>query len=213
VLSLRRASSQSELMQELPASPSDGIFQEADSASASSAPQLLVDVADTFNYAAWQNAVPLLRCIAIDNTQGHELSAITLELRVSNGFARDKRWTIDRVNAGAQLTLNNLDLEIDPKYLDSLDEAERTVLTFQLLHKGKLVHEYAHTIRVLARDEWGGMSTMGDLLPAFVMPNEPALAALLRSAATVLNQHGHPTALDGYKSGDPNRAYLLAASL
>ena len=54
---------------------------------------------------------------------------------------------------------------------------------------------------------------MGELLPAFVTPNDPALAALLRSVATLLGQHGHPTALDGYQSGDPNRAYLLAAAL
>ncbi len=54
---------------------------------------------------------------------------------------------------------------------------------------------------------------MGELLPAFVTPNDRALSPLLKSAATVLGQHGHLTALNGYQSGDPNRAYLLAAAL
>jgi hypothetical protein len=82
-----------------------------------------------------------------------------------------------------------------------------------LLQKGNQLHASKHVLRVLARDEWGGMSTMGELLPAFVTPNAPALAKLLRSAAALLSQHGHSTALDGYQTGDPNRAYLLAASL
>ncbi|MBX3426900.1 MAG: DUF3320 domain-containing protein [Pirellulales bacterium] len=178
-----------------------------------SSPQLVIDAADSFNYAAWQNAVPLLRRVTIDNSGGAELSSLVVELKASPAFARDRRWMVDRIGAGETLTLKDVDLEIDPAYLDGLDEAERGVLTLRLLHKGEALHETTHVLRVLARDEWGGMSSMGELLPAFVTPNDPALAALLRSAATLLGQHGHPTALDGYQSGDPNRAYLLAASL
>ena len=185
----------------------------ADSSANQSVPQLVVQAADAFNYAAWQNAVPLLHSVVIDNTNGHELSSLIVELKATPGFAREKRWTVDRVGAGEKLTLKEVDLDIDPAYLERLDEAERGVLTFQLLHKGDIVHETSHVLRVLARDEWGGMSTMGELLPAFVTPNDPALASLLRSAATLLGQHGHSTALDGYQSGDPNRAYLLTASL
>ena len=38
-------------------------------------PQLVVEGADTFNYAAWQNAVPLLRSVTIENKQGKEPDA------------------------------------------------------------------------------------------------------------------------------------------
>ncbi len=54
---------------------------------------------------------------------------------------------------------------------------------------------------------------MGQLLPAFVMPNDPAVVQLLRSAAEKLAAHGHSSALDGYQSNDPNRAYMLTASI
>ena len=178
-----------------------------------SVPQLVVEAANSFNYAAWQNAVPLLRSLTIDNTNGPAFSSLTVELKASPGFARTKRWLIDRIGAGERLTLKEIDLDIDPEYLDGLDEAERGVLAFSLLHNGKPLHETSHTIRVLARDEWGGMSGMGELLPAFVTPNDPALAVILKSAAQVLEKHGHSTALDGYQSRDPNRAYLLAAAL
>lgn len=192
-----------------PSGPDD----DSESSAEPSVPLLIIDAAASFNYAAWQNAVPLLRRVTIDNTAGPELSSLTVELKTSPGFARDKRWTIDRVGAGETLPLRDVDLSIDPEYLESLDEAERGVLTFRLLHQDRALHEIEHTVRVLARDEWGGVSTMAELLPAFVTPNDPALAPVLRSAATLLGQHGHATALDGYQSGDPNRVYMLAASL
>jgi very-short-patch-repair endonuclease len=176
-------------------------------------PKLAIDVADSFNYAAWQSAVPLLRSVVIDNTNGPELSALTVEMTASFGFARPKRWLVDRVNAGTTLKLQDVDVDIDPTYLDGLDEAERGILTFRLLLRDTAIHESKREVRVLARDEWGGMSSMGELLPAYVTPNDPALAPLLKSAAGVLGESSHSTALDGYQTNDPSRAYLLAAAL
>ena len=178
-----------------------------------SVPHLLVEATDSFNYAAWQNAVPLLRRVTIDNSGGSELSSLVVEVKASPGFAREKRWAIDRVGAGELLTLREIDLEIDPAYLDGLDEAVRGVLTFRITQQGNPLHELNHLLKVLARDEWGGMSGMANLLPAFVTPNDPALAVILKSAGNILEQHGHSTALDGYQSRDPNRAYLLASAI
>ncbi len=176
-------------------------------------PQLVVEGADTFNYAAWQNAVPLLRSVTIENKQGQELSSLTVELSASPSFARDKRWIVDRIGAGEIFSLRDIEIDVAPDYLDRLDEAVRGVLTLRLMHQGNAICEAKHPLRVLARDEWGGMPTMAELLPAFVTPNDPSLAPLLKSAAAILKEHGKPTGLDGYQSGDPNRAYLLASSL
>lgn len=176
-------------------------------------PRLSVEVAETFNYAAWQNAVPLLRAVRIENPGGLPLSKLVVEMTAAPEFARHRRWMIDRIGPGETITLKDIDLDIDPSYLNQLDEAERGVLSFRLSQAETTLHEQTHSIRILARDEWGGMPTMGELLPAFVTPNEPALAPLLRAASAVLGEHGHSTALDGYQSGDPNRAYLLSASL
>src|SRR5690606_6085606 len=70
-----------------------------------------------------------------------------------------------------------------------------------------------YDIRILARDEWGGMSSMAELLAAFVMPNDPGLARVLKRASNLLARHGHSSALDGYQSGDPRRASMLAAAV
>ena len=55
---------------------------DAESGKSPSVPRLVTEAAETFNYAAWQNAVPLLRSVSIDNTHGAELSSVTVQLSV-----------------------------------------------------------------------------------------------------------------------------------
>ena len=191
-------------MQDNSSSPSGAWSKKLRSQEPNTAPQLLVEIAPMFNYAAWQNAVPLLKSIAIVNTHGAELSSVTVEMSASNGFARDKRWVIDRVGAGETLRLKTLDVDVDSCISRDTRRGRAGNRDIPAAAQGRTSpRNFPASLRILAKDEWGGMSTMGELLPAFVMPNEPALAALLRSAATVLSQAGHSTALDGYQSGDP----------
>lgn len=174
---------------------------------------IAVEAAECFNYAAWQNSVPILRSVSIANNTSDELSDVSVELRTSPAFARAKCWTIDRIGPNQTFPLHQIDLEIDADFLDRLDEAVRGILTFRLVRREKVLAETTHSLRVLARDEWGGMATMGPLLAAFVTPNDPSLAPVLKAAADVLGRHGHPTGLDGYQSHDPNRAFLLTAAM
>src|SRR5690606_22964374 len=48
---------------------------------------------------------------------------------------------------------------------------------------------------------------------AFVMPNDPGIAQILRAAAERLAAHGHPGGMDGYQSQDPQRAFMLTAAI
>jgi len=68
-------------------------------------------------------------------------------------------------------------------------------------------------IELLARDEWGGVGDMAQILAAFVSPNEPAVARALKDAGRLLERGGHNSLMDGYQSCDPGRAYLLAAAI
>jgi hypothetical protein len=128
-------------------------------------------------------------------------------------FLRPKTWTIDRVSAGDRLRIGDRRVDLDAGYLAGLNEAERGEITLRLQARNELVFERRIPVRLLARDEWGGADDMVQLLPAFVMPNDPAVARLLRAAADRLAAHGHPSGLDGYQSGNPARAYMLAAAL
>lgn len=171
-----------------------------------------IGLANCINYAAWQNSVPVIHSLEITNQRSETLRDLRLELTTTPGFARGKQWNIPKIEAGAVYALKDRDVQIDPEYLSGLDEAERGVVRLQLFEGQTVVAETERDIRVLARDEWGGMQSMGELLAAFVTPNDPGLAKLLKTAADVLARHGHSPALDGYQLGDPSRSYMLAAA-
>jgi very-short-patch-repair endonuclease len=171
------------------------------------------DLAATFTFASHQNSIPVIRSIRIENQNAESIENVRLELTASPAFLRAKNWTVDRIAAGDRVTLSDRRIELDASYLAGLDEAERGDITLRLMQAERILAETVVPVRLLARDEWGGVTNMGQLLPAFVMPNDPAIFPLLRSAAERLAAHGHSSALDGYQSGDPKRTYMLIAAV
>ncbi len=171
------------------------------------------DIASCFTYASFQNAIPVLRSIVLHNTTADNLLRCTLELTSNPPFFRPKIWTIDRLSAGEKISVTDRRIDLDAAYLDGLDEAERGVVRVRFLSKETLLSEQVIDVRLLARDEWGGVADMAQLLPAFVMPNDPAVAKIMKAAADQLSAHGHSSGLDGYQSHDPKRAFMLLASI
>ena len=176
-------------------------------------PKIFADIASSFTYASYQNAIPVLRAIGIENRSDRQVEKLRLELSSTPAFVRPKAWMVDRVVPGDHLPLGDRKVELDAGYLAGLNEAERGEITLRLVADTEILDEYRHVVRLLARDEWGGVADMAQLLPAFVMPNDPAVSSLLRKAAERLAAHGHPSGLDGYQSQDPKRAFMLAAAV
>ncbi|MFM7055793.1 MAG: DUF4011 domain-containing protein [Planctomycetota bacterium] len=184
-------------------------------ASSNSQPSALLELAldDRLNYASWQNSVPLLQSLRISNPAAEALSGLTLEFSSRPPFARSRTWILDRIAPGSSVSITDRNLELDPQYLASLTESERAQVTFRLLRGPEQLQEICSEVRVLARHEWGGYPQMAELLAAFVLPNDPAVATLLRKTSELLATHGHSPALDGYQSGEPGRAFMLVAAL
>lgn len=193
-----------------------GIISESEGPAAEAAPRfdIRVEATRALTYASWQNAVPLLRSISVANQTAEFAAGLQLEFETRPAFARAKRWTLDRLLPGEEIAISDRHVALDPDYLTGLNEAERGLARFRLLDaKGEVLAEHDEDIRLLARDEWGGFASMASLIAAFVTPNDPAVARILKEAGTILGQHGHSSALDGYQSKDPVRAYMLAAAI
>lgn len=176
-------------------------------------PTIFAEIASCFTYASYQNAIPVIRGIGVENRSDRQFNSLRLELSSTPAFLRTKTWTIDRVIPGDHLPIGDRKVELDAGYLAGLNEAERGEITLRLIAGSEILDEHRHAVRLLARDEWGGVADMAQLLPAFVMPNDPAVSSLLRKAAERLATHGHPSGLDGYQSQDPKRAFMLAAAI
>jgi len=174
---------------------------------------LEADISTCFTYASFQNAIPVIHSIIIKNNIGENIEDCVLELNSSPGFLRPKSWVIDRIIAGEIFSVSSRKVDLDAAYLEGLNEAERGEIYFRFSSRGQILAEKHFAVRLLARDEWGGVTDMAQLLPAFVMPNDPAVMKILHSAAELLERSGHPSAMDGYQSNDPKRAHLLAASI
>jgi very-short-patch-repair endonuclease len=167
------------------------------------------DLAKSFTYASFQNAVPVLRSISIANFTGEDLGNCSLELTASPSFVRPKRWQIDRLPDSSSTPLVDRSIELDPGYLAGLNEAEHGRITLRFSSSGTVLAEETIPVRLLARDEWGGVEDMAALLAAFVMPNDAGATKILKEAADILAAHNLPSGMDGYQSSDTKRTHML----
>ena len=98
--------------------------------------------------------------------------------------------------------------------LQDLTESLSGTLNLLLADReGSALAELSQPVQLLARNHWGGIGVMADLLPAFVMPNDPGVDRVLKAASDVLRRGGKPDALDGYRSGKRERVWELASAI
>ena len=165
------------------------------------------------NFASAQNDVAIIEGITVENPTDETLTDIRITLRAAPPVIREKTWTIDRVAPESHLSVRDISTPLDIERLKGLDEAEIGELEFRMEAQGFQTIVEKRRIELLARDEWGGVRDMAQILAAFVSPNDPAVAHVLKDAARLLERAGHDGSMNGYQSGDPRRAYMLAGAI
>ncbi|MTH77047.1 DUF3320 domain-containing protein [Paracoccus aestuariivivens] len=174
---------------------------------------LMVVLRKKINFASSQNGVSVLREVRIANGGGVAASDVTLHLSASPAVLRERTWKIDRIAPGAEVSLTDLDTPLDTAILGGLNEAEFGRIDLRLAIGGETVAESSERIELLARDEWGGLSEMENIVAAFVSPNHPQVARLLKDASRLLEAAGHSGAMEGYQSDDPQRVWMMAGAI
>jgi len=169
-------------------------------------------LAPKINLAFHQNSLPVLREVVVINDGAEPLQEVELTLSSDPPFLRSKTWRIDTVGAGQRYHLSDLDVALDGALLGRLTEAETAQASLVLKARGEEVSRFDPPIELLARNQWGGIGHMPEIVAAFVQPNDPAVERLLKKAAEILRQHGKSGALNGY-TGGPKRAWELASAL
>ena len=165
------------------------------------------------NFASAQNNVAIIKKITVENPTNEALTDIRITLRAAPPIILEKTWIIDRVAPGSHLSVRDISTPLDIERLEGLDEAEIGELEFRMEAQGLQTIVEKRRIELLARDEWGGVHDMAQILAAFVSPNDPAIARVLKDAARLLEGAGYDGSMNGYQSGDPRRAYLLAGAI
>lgn len=192
---------------------SEQTFESASEAAEPHNPTLEIDAVARINFASAQNAVAIIRSAILHNPTGSPLEHVTLDLVAEPAFIRPKMWTLDRIAPSGAIAIQDRGLNLDPVFLGGLNEAEHGRLFFRASQQGQLLLEQEIDVELLARDEWGGLADMDQLLAAFVSPNDPVIARILKEAGRILELGGHSPSLDGYQNKDPRRAYMLVAAI
>ena len=171
-------------------------------------------VASTIGFASHQNAVPLIRELKLSLTSDAPAEGLHLQLAADPPFVAPKRWMLDRVSPGDVLEIADRDVALNAGLLGALTESVRGSVTLTLTDRdGAELASETRAVELLAHNEWGGLGSMAELLPAFVMPNDPAVDRVLKAASDALRRAGKPGELDGYKAGDRTRVWQVASAI
>ncbi|QIM50045.1 DUF3320 domain-containing protein [Pusillimonas sp. DMV24BSW_D] len=165
------------------------------------------------NFAMAQNNASVLHSLCIHNSGDVAATDVSLTLRAKPAVLRDKVWQIDRIRPGEQVELGDLATPLDTAILGGIDEAEVGQLEFSLKIGDDMVLCDQAPVELLARDEWGGLHEMENILAAFVSPNQPQVARLLKQASSLLEAAGHDGSMEGYQSNSPQRVWMIAGAI
>lgn len=171
-------------------------------------------IAAKIGFATHQNAIPVIRDLSISAPSDGADTNLTLSLTADPPFVQVKTWRIDAMMPGDTLRVTDRDVALNATLLHELTESLIGSLTLTLTdHAGAVLAERLHPVELLAHNQWGGVGSMAELLPAFVMPNDLAVDRVLKGASDVLRRAGKPDAIDGYQSGKRERVWELTSAI
>jgi very-short-patch-repair endonuclease len=177
--------------------------------------RLQISAAKKLNLAAFQNAVPALHELVIVNETSSAISELTVHLVSEPPFVKPRVWSVESVGAGESYHIRDLDVQLDGALLSRLTEAESASLHCELRSRKQADHVLARheaTVELLARNQWGGIGHLPEIVAAFVQPNDQAIDRLLKGAALALQTAGKSGSIDGYTQGS-KRAWELASGI
>lgn len=165
------------------------------------------------NFAMQQNAVPLLRSLAVTNLSDKQASNLVVRVWSDPSVVAEKTLRLDAIAPGTNYAFSDLALTLLREPLRRQSEREEGHLWFEVAADGIAPARKPLPLSVLAYNEWYGVSSLPEIIAAHVLPNDPAVERILAEASKLLLEKTQDGSLSGYQSGDPRRAYAQAAAI
>ena len=160
-----------------------------------------------------QASVPVIPELRLRNGGDGTIDGVTVSLTCEPPVITPRKWTFDRIAAGSELVPADRTVSLDGGLLYKLSERMRATVTLRVMRGEVELSVSTHEIIALARHEWGGSISTPELLAAFVTPNDPGIAELLRAASDKLRESGRLPSLDGYQSQSRERVWEMASAI
>lgn len=170
---------------------------------------LTIDAAKITNYAAIQNKVPIIRQIKIENTSDNDIKDFELSITSNPSFIEGQRFKFDKLLSGEIRIFDQVHLNLgsNAEYLFSLNEAELGHLSIKISAPGFAETLNIIPIEILAKDEWGAIRGLPELIAAHILPNTVEIDQLLAKASRLLKSSDASLSLDGYQSKNRERVW------
>lgn len=169
--------------------------------------------AERLCHAMQQNATPVVSMLRVQNVGAASLRNVEVEVRVEPALADPVVLRADVVETGTVHEFAAVRIALRAEALANATERQRADLVVAVRSEGAEVARRTFAIEVLAYNEWPGRSAPYSLLAAFVLPNHPVVAQVLRDAANRLLEETGSASLDGYQSGEPGRPLQVARAV
>lgn len=174
---------------------------------------------EAVNLALTHNGVSPLRVLRVTNAgtapatvTGVEVALEAPAETIEQAVGTPLRLDIGVLQAGETFEAQTSDLamRLNPAVFLRLDEAVTTSLALTVATT-ETTASASGPVRLLTAEEWWAVG-IPELLAAFVRPNDPAVAELLRSASAIIEQRTGSSSLEGYQAG-PARVREIAEAV
>ena len=175
-----------------------------------------VSLANKIGFASHQNAVAILQDLSVINEGTEALRDLVVILSADPGFLETKIWKVDLLASDSEVRVTDREIHLSAGFLADLVESVRGTVNIEVrlgAQDGEVLCHEAFSVEVLAKAHWGGTASMPELLPAFCMPNDPAVDKVLSGAGDVLRRAGKDPGIDGYAKRSRSRTWELASAI
>ncbi|MEZ5966577.1 MAG: DUF3320 domain-containing protein [Planctomycetota bacterium] len=181
---------------------------------ATPAPVTLTVEADThLHHSLHAMGVPPVKRVSVCNGTEGDLRGLLVEVTLGTAGRRAWQRRLERLPAGATHNFDVVELELDGDALRDQRERITTMLTARVVQGDAVLAEHEAAVEVLPLRVWPGLRTLPELLAAFVLPDDPAVADVLVRAVMHLRTTTGSGALDGYRARDPARSAAIARAV
>ncbi|MHC9539373.1 MAG: DUF3320 domain-containing protein [Vulcanimicrobiota bacterium] len=167
----------------------------------------------TINLAMQQNAIPVIKLLTITNSSDSPLQNITVRIALEPELSKVFERQIAEIDAHSAHTYEAPDIGLLPERLVNLVEREKGLIKVEVCGSGFQAVSVSWPVEILAFNEWNGVSSLPELIAAFVLPNHPAVEEILTLVRANLVKWSCDPAITGYQSKNPKLILLTAAAV
>lgn len=165
------------------------------------------------NFAMQQNHVPIIREITLKNTGEEYFKELCVQISFEPDFAKLCQLHIESIASGSEEQIASIPIQLSTSFLSQLTERLLGHIHVEITTDGQSLFSESYEISLLAFDQWGGISVLPEMLAAFVTPNHPVIAPIIKRASEILGTWTESSALDEYQTRDPNRVKKQMAAI